>query len=83
MGCETSQEKKVKFRLEKKMVVKVKYYEHLYFIRDQDGETLFAGADEGRAREVCTLLNAYHNKKKRVLRRFRKRVQKSPRRKND
>ena len=53
----------MKFHLEKKsFVVKVKYYEHLFFIRDEDGEMLFAGMDERRAREVCTLLNAYHKK---------------------
>ncbi len=57
----------MKFRLEKKLVVKVKYFEHLFFIRDEDGEALFAGADEARAREVMTLLNAYHNKKTRRL----------------
>ena len=65
----------MKFRIEKKLVVKVKYYEHLFFIRDEDGETLFAGADEARAREVCTLLNAYHNKKKK---RVESRKRKSP-----
>ena len=62
----------MKFRLEKKLVVKVKYYEHLFFIRDEDGETLFAGVDEGRAREVCTLLNAYHDKKRRPPKQRRK-----------
>lgn len=59
----------MKFRLEKKLVVKVKYYEHLYFIRDEQGETLFAGADETRAKEICTALNAYHSKKRRARKR--------------
>jgi hypothetical protein len=62
----------MKFTVEKKLIVKVRYYEHLFFIRDSEGETLFAGVDEERAREVCILLNAYHHKKPRKPTRTRK-----------
>lgn len=57
----------MKFRVEKKMIVKVRYYENLFFIRDSDGETLFAGMDEQRAKDVCKLLNVYVNKKVRTV----------------
>lgn len=59
----------MKFRLQKKLVVKVRYYEHIFYITDDQGEQLFVGTDEKRAQEILVLLNAYHTKKSRKRKR--------------
>ncbi len=37
---------KKQFSLEKKMIAQVRYYETLYAIRDEKGETIFTGSEE-------------------------------------
>ncbi len=37
---------KKQFKLEKKMIAQVRYYEILHVIRDEKGETIFTGSEE-------------------------------------
>jgi hypothetical protein len=58
-----------KFTMEKKLVVQVRYYEHLFIIRDGEGERVFTGSDEKIARRVKAVLESYYgnaSKKKRT-----------------
>lgn len=46
---------KKKFALEKKMFVKVRYYETLHCIQDEYGETIFTGSEETAKRLLAIL----------------------------
>lgn len=50
---------KKKFTIEKKMVAQVRYYERLFIIRDEDGERVYTGADEKKARQILAVLTSY------------------------
>lgn len=58
-----------RFLLEKKMVVRIRYYENLYVIRDTQGERVYTGTDEKTAKTVLGLLNGYYARKKRKKKR--------------
>jgi hypothetical protein len=55
---------KSKFRIEKKLIAQVRFYEELHCIRDQNGETIFAGTPE-MAQKILKMLNAQKRKAKR------------------
>lgn len=52
------------FTIEKKMVVQIRYYEHMYLIHDRKGERIYAGTDEKTANTVLALLNRHYTSKK-------------------
>lgn len=44
------------FKLEKKLIASVRYYETLYLIHDTQGERVYTGSEES-ARKILKLLN--------------------------
>lgn len=44
------------------MVVQVRYYEHLYILRDDQGERIYAGTDEKTAESILSILNGYRKR---------------------
>lgn len=48
---------KPKFRLEKKLIAQVRFYETLYLVRDDRGERIYTGSEE-TARRILKALNA-------------------------
>lgn len=51
--------------MEKKLVAQVRYYERLFVIFDSDGDRVFTGTDEKKAREILAALNGYFERKRR------------------
>lgn len=47
---------KKKFTIEKKLIAQVRFYEELYMIKDDRGETIFAGT-EVMAKKFVAILN--------------------------
>lgn len=47
-----------RFILEKKLVAQVRYYEHMYLIRDKAGQRVYTGTDEKTAKSILRILNA-------------------------
>jgi hypothetical protein len=58
---------KARFKLSKKLVAVVRYYETMYMISDQQGERIYTGNDEKTANAVLRILNgrAVRERKKR------------------
>lgn len=56
--------KGTRFKIAKKMVVQVRYYEQMYFITDTSGIRVYTGNDEKKAREILAALNGYYARKK-------------------
>lgn len=54
----------MRFKLEKKLVVQVRYFENMYCLKDADGIRIFTTSDEKMARRVLTVLNAYEHQRK-------------------
>jgi hypothetical protein len=50
-------ERRKPFILEKKLVVQVRYYEHMYMVSDRYGIRVYTGTDEKLAKTVLGILN--------------------------
>lgn len=50
----------MRFRLDRKTVVKVRYYETMYFITDSNHERVFTGSDKVTAEKILKALNREH-----------------------
>jgi hypothetical protein len=51
-----------KYTLEKKLIAQVRFYETLYKIRDDKGETIFTGSEE-TAKKILRLLKSEGKRK--------------------
>lgn len=65
-----------RFKLDKKLMVKVRYYETLFLINDKDGERVWTGTDEKTAKLILSILNG-HETRIRNKKRKEKRKKKS------
>lgn len=61
-------ERRRPFTLEKKLVVQVRYYEHLYMVSDKHGTRVYTGTDEKLAKTVLGILNGDAARQKRKRR---------------
>ena len=46
-----------RYRMERKLVVQVRYYETMFLIRDEKGERIYAGVDEETSLGILRALN--------------------------
>jgi len=71
------------FKLDKKLVVQVRYYEHLYVITDEFGGRVYTGTDEKVAKLILKTLTMYRlrESRRRPKPRPRKRAKRKPLRK--